>query len=236
MVSSSPGTSQVSPADGHADPVRTQRYDAEQVRMGTGNGLTQLLADRSGPKHVHRHGRSRCQQHNEDVSERWGSEDLDAPVLLGALCDPREVHDAGRSFEGFAGAAVEGFALACWLDAEHLGRCALDDEGVGYSCGHHDEIARANFVFVVVDAVLNLAVEHPDGLRDRVGVDRGPLALDHVNLDQVDVLVGIAELPGEDTATEEPPLLALTGASNHRRQGCLFSHVALRITHGTVVP
>src|SRR5262245_61567704 len=54
MVSSSPGTSQVSPADGHADPVRTQRYDPEQVRMGTGNGLTQLLADRSGPKHAHR--------------------------------------------------------------------------------------------------------------------------------------------------------------------------------------
>src|SRR3954464_7131197 len=107
--------------------------------------------------------------------EGWGSDDLDAAVLLTALRDPGEVHDARGSFEGLAGAEVEGFALACWLDAEHLGRCALDDEGVRYACGHHDEVAGTELVFVVVDAVLDMSVEHPHGFRDRVRVDWGPL-------------------------------------------------------------
>ena len=44
--------------------------------------------------------------------ERWGSNDLDAAVLLGALRESGKVHEARRSFEGLAGAAVEGFAFA----------------------------------------------------------------------------------------------------------------------------
>src|SRR4026209_1920610 len=102
--------------------------------------------------------------------EGWGSDNCDSPVLLSAKRDPGEVHDARRSFEWLACAAVEGFALACWLDAEHPGRCALDDEGVRHTRGHHDEVAGSEFVFIVVDAVLNLSVEHPHRLRDRVGV------------------------------------------------------------------
>src|SRR5262249_43903065 len=139
--------------------------------------------------------------------EGWRSDNRNAPVLLSAKREPRKVHDARRSFQWLTGAAVEGFALACWLDADHLGRCAPDDEGVGYASGHHDEVAGTELVFVVVDAVLNVSVEHPHRLRDRVGVDRRPLALDHVDLDQVDVFVGTAELPGEDSTAEEPSLL-----------------------------
>src|SRR5262245_42067164 len=114
------------------------------------------------------------------------------------------------------------------MDAEHLGRCALDDEGVTHTRGHHDEVAGPEFVFIVVDAVLNLSVEHPHRLRDRMGVDWGPLALDHVDLPQADVLVGSAELPGEDSTAEEPSLLALACPSDHRRERRRFSHQTLR--------
>src|SRR5436309_7943633 len=146
--------------------------------------------------------------------EGWGSDNLDAPVLLSTQRDPGEVHDARRSFEWLAGAEVERLALAGWLDAEHLGRRGLDEERVRHARGHHDEVAGTELVFIVVDAVLDLSVEHPHRLRDRVRVDRRPLALDHVDLDQADVLVSAAELPGEDSAAEEPPLLALARSSD----------------------
>ena len=51
------------------------------------------------------------------VLERRRSEDVDAAVFLGALRDSGKVHDACGSLEGLAGAAVEGLALARWLDA-----------------------------------------------------------------------------------------------------------------------